>query len=66
MGQKLESALVTRGAEHQPGPGNYNVDTAKKGNFQFSMGAKLGSAILAGNKTKVPGPGNYNHDAQTI
>ena len=53
---------MKRGAESQPGPMEYNVDKAKKGNFNFSMGAKLGSAILGDKKLAVPGPGNYEHD----
>ena len=51
FGLKFQSSLVTKGAESQPGPMEYQVDKSKKGDFKFSMGQKLGSAILAGNKT---------------
>jgi hypothetical protein len=33
MGAKFESSLVTKGSAQQPGPGNYQVDKAKKGDF---------------------------------
>jgi hypothetical protein len=40
------------------GPGSYNVDKQKKGNFTYSMGAKL-EDIEFKKRNFQPGPGNY-------
>lgn len=55
FGLKLKGSIDSTG--NVPGPGQYEQDKFKKGNYQYSMGQKLNTA----SNERNPGPGTYNH-----